>query len=79
MLGLLALLILAHRNVSFRWGVYLAFAIALIRIPLVWYKRQLLGDHDGSSFVAASAIATFIAMVVVWAFFRWFFRRATRA
>jgi hypothetical protein len=79
MLGMLALLVLAHRDVSFRWGVYLALGIALIRAPLVWHKRQLLGDQDGSSFVAVNAITTFLGMVVIWTFVRWFFRKATRA
>ncbi|OOG67443.1 hypothetical protein B0E45_22555 [Sinorhizobium sp. A49] len=79
MLGILALITLSYRDIDFRWGVYLAGAIALIRLPLVWYKRQLLGDHDVTSFVATMTVATFIGMIAIWTFLRWLHQGRTRA
>ncbi|AUX77990.1 hypothetical protein [Sinorhizobium fredii] len=78
MAGLFAFLILASRDVRFKWGVYMAMALTLVRVPIVRYKRELLGDQDGS-FVAVNAVATFVALIAVWAFFRWLFRKKTQA
>ena len=79
MLGLGALIMLSYRDIDFKWGVYLAAAIALVRSPLVWYKRQLLGDPDIATFVTTVTIATFLGMIALWAFFRLFHQKRTRA
>jgi hypothetical protein len=79
MLGIGTLIVLSYRDIDFKWGVYLAGAIALIRSPLVWYKRQLLGDPDGGSFVVTMTLATFIGTIVLWAFFRLFHKKRIRA
>lgn len=71
MVGLLALLVLAYRDIRFKWGVYLALGLAVVRMPVVRHKRELLGDHD-SGFVTVVTVATFLALIVVWTFFRWF-------
>lgn len=74
MLGMLAFIMMAGRNVRFMWGIYLAAAVALTRAPVVWYKRELRGDPEIVSFVVTVTIGTFLALAAAWPLLRLMYR-----